>query len=121
MEPSPEEQAQKEDEQKLAENSQRIEEILKLIEDRTDREEARRRVADAEARVDARHQGKVFHDHASKKVPLYGHTSNLLRLAAALELQWRTRRHGEDLHRALSNLSVQRVKVLQRIIKRGLF
>ena len=54
---------------------------MKLIEDRTDREEARRRVAEAEARVEAMHQGKVFHDHASKKVPLYGHTSNLASLA----------------------------------------
>ena len=80
---------------------------MKLIEDRTDREEARRRVAEAEAMVEARHQGKVFHHHASKKVPLYGHTSNLLRLAAALELQWKTRQHVEDRHGALSNLSMQ--------------
>ena len=31
----------------------------------------------AEARVMERQQGKVFHDHKARKIPLHVHTSNM--------------------------------------------
>ena len=118
---SPAEEAQKEDEKLLTQNSKDIEEVLKLIEEQTDREKASKGLAEAEVRVEGQQQGRVFHAHQSRKIPLHGHTSNLLRLAEALELHMRTLRHGQDLHRSLGNLSRQRVKVLKRVLERGLF
>lgn len=118
---SPEEEAQKEDERKLAQNQRDIEEILRLIEDGADHETSRRRVAEAQGKVDGKHQGKVFHPHQGRRIPLHGHTSNTLLLAEALELHLKTKRHGADLHRALGSLSRQRVRLLQRVLERGLF
>lgn len=118
---SPEEEAQREDEQLLSKNKADIEEVLKLIEEQTGREEAGQRLADAEERVERQQQGKVFHTHQSRRIPLHGHTSNMLCLAEALELHMRTLRHGHDLHRCLGNLSRQRVKVLRRVLERRLF
>ena len=118
---SPEEEAQKEDERLLAENKRDIEEILKLIEDGADRDKAQQRVAEAQGKVEGKHQGRVFHPHQGRRIPLHGHTSNTLLLAEALELHLKTKRHGADLHRALGNLSRQRVKLLQRVLERGLF
>ena len=118
---SPAEEAQREDEKLLSENNRAIEEVLQLIDDSTDREEAERRVDAAEARVLERQEGNVFHDHKAWKIPLHGHTSNMLLLAGSLELHWKTRRHGADLHRSLSSLVRQRVEILKRILERGLF
>jgi hypothetical protein len=120
---SPEEEAQKEDEQTLSRIEQDVEEILKLIEDRTNRAEAERRLSEAQASVDEKRQGTIFHQHSkgNRKIPLKHHTSNLFRLTEALELHMRTLRHGEDLHRSLDNHLRHKVKVLQRVKKRGLF
>ena len=118
---SPEEEAQQEDERLLAQNKTDIEEVLRLIEDGTDRDTAALRVAEAQLRVDSKHQGRVFHAHQSRKIALHGHTSNTLLLAEALELHLRTKRHGADLHRTLGSLSRQRFKLLQRVHQRGLF
>ena len=118
---SPAEEAQKEDEQLLAQNKRDIEEVLKLIEEQTGREEAARLLAEAEERAGRQEQGRVFHDHQGRKIPLHSHTSNTLRLAVALELRMRTLRHCQDLQRSLGNLSRQRVKVLRRVLQRGLF
>ena len=95
--------------------------MLKLIAEQTDRKEAEKRLMEAETRVEEGHQGRVFHAHQARKIPLHGHTSHLLHLAEALELSMRTKRHGEDLHRSLGNLSRHRVKLLRRIMERGLF
>ena len=61
------------------ENNRPIQEVLQpeLIDDSTDKEEAERRVEAAEARVMERQQGKVFHDHKARKIPLHVHTSNM--------------------------------------------
>ena len=120
---SPEEEAQKEDEQTLSRIGQDVEEILKLIEDRTNRTEAERRLNEAQGLVDEKRQGTVFHQHSSgnRKIPLKHHTSHLLKLAEAIELHMKTLRHGEDLHRSLDNHLRHKVKVLQRVKKRGLF
>ena len=118
---SPAEEAQKEDERLLTQNKADIEEVLRLIEEQTDREEAGRRLAEAEERVGRQEQGMVFHSHQGRKIPLHGHTSNTLQLSEALELHMRTLRHGRDLQRALGNLSRQRVKLLRRVLERGLF
>lgn len=118
---SPEEEAQQEDERKFAQNTRDIEEVLRLIEEGTDRSVSERRVAEAQGRVDEGHQGKVFHSHKSRKIPIHGHTSHLLQLADALELHMRTKRHGMDLHKALGSLSRQRVRLLKRMLERGLF
>ena len=118
---SPAQEAQQEDEKQLAQNKQDIEEVLKLIAEQTDRKEAEKRLMEAETRVEEGHQGRVFHAHQARKIPLHGHTSHLLHLAEALELSMRTKRHGEDLHRSLGNLSRHRVKLLRRIMERGLF
>jgi hypothetical protein len=118
---SPEEEAQKEDERLLAENKRKIEEILKLIDDGTDQDSTLARVNEAQGRVDTHYQGKVFHPHQGRRIALSGHTSNTLLLAEALEMHLRTRRHGADLHKSLSNLSRQRVRLLQRVLQRGLF
>jgi hypothetical protein len=113
--PSPEE----EDERLLAENKRKIEEILRLIAEGTDQDSTLRRVGEAQGRVDAHHQGRVFHAHQGRRIPLHGHTSNTLLLAEALETHLKTKRHGADLHRALGNLSRQRVRLLQRVLDRG--
>ena len=115
---SPEEEAQREDERLLAENKRKIEEVLKLIEEGTDRDVTLRRVGEAQGRVDAHHQGRVFHAHQGRRIPLHGHTSNTLLLAEALEMHLKARRHGADLHKALGNLSRQRVRLLQRVLER---
>lgn len=118
---SPAEEAQKEDEKLLAQNKTDIEEVLKLIEERTDREEAAKRLLEAEGRTAKGSQGMVFHNHQSRRIPMHGHTSDLLQLAEALELSMRTLRHGKDLQKSLSSLSRQRVKLLRRILERGLY
>ena len=118
---SPEEEAQKEDERLLAENKRRIEEVLKLIGDGADQDTTLNSVNEAQGRVDTHHHGRVFHPHQGRRIALHGHTSNTLLLAEALEAHLRTRRHGADLHKALGNLSRQRVKLLQRVLQRGLF
>ena len=120
---SPEEEAQKEDEQTLSRIEQDVEEILKLIEDRTNRAEAERRLSEAQGLVDEKRQGTIFHSHSkgNRKIPMRHHASNLFKLSDALALSLKTKRHGEDLHRALDNHLRQRVKILQRVIKRGLF
>jgi hypothetical protein len=120
---SPEEEAQREDEQLLSKIEQDVEEILQLIEDKTDRAEAERRLTEAQAIVDEKRQGTVFHQHSkgNRKIPLRHHTSNLFKLAEAIELSMRTKRHGEDLHKALDNHVRHKIRVLQRVLKRGLF
>ena len=118
---SPEEEAQREDEQVLAQTERDIEEIMRLIGDRTDRAEAERRLAEAQERVDEKKEGTVFHQHSSRKVPLKHHTSNLFKLTDALKLSMQAKRHGADLHRALDNHLRHMVKVQQRVMKRGLF
>lgn len=119
---SPEEEAQREDEQALAQTDRDIEDILELIENRTDRAEAERQVAEAQARVDERHQGTTFHHHTGgRRIPVRKHVSNLFRLSEALSLSMRTRRHGEDLHKSLDAHVRQRVRILQRMLKRGLY
>jgi hypothetical protein len=77
------------------------------------------RVGEAQGRVDAHHQGRVFHAHQGRRIPLHGHTSNTLLLAEALEMHLKAKRHGADLHKALGNLSRQRVRLLQRVLERG--
>ena len=118
---SPEEEAQKEDDQILAQTERDIEDIMRLIGDKTDRAEAERRLAEAECCVDEKRDGTVFHQHTKGRVPLKHHTSNLFRLTEALKLSMETKRHGADLHRALDNHLRHMVKVQRRVMKRGLF
>ena len=118
---SPEEEAQKEDEQVLAQTERDIEEIMRLIWDKTDRAEAERRLGEAQERVDEKREGTVFHQHSKGKVPLKQHTSNLFKLTEALKLSMETKRHGADLHRALDTHLRHMVKVQRRVMKRGLF
>ena len=47
-----------EEQRLLAQNKSDIEEVLKLIEEQTDRSEAERRLKEAQAKVDARHKGR---------------------------------------------------------------
>ena len=118
---NPQEEAEKEDQRLLAENKRKIDEILELIKDRKDREGAKRDVEMASLEVVNHESGMVFHDHGGKKVAIHNHASKLMRLAEAIELEMKTQRHGKDLHKALVNLCRHRVKLLQRIQKRGLF
>jgi hypothetical protein len=118
---SPEEEAQKKDEQLLAQNERDVAEILELIDGRTDRAEAERRVGEAQGLVDERREGTVFHPSGGRKVAIRHHASNLFRLSDALVLSMKTKRHGEDLHKSLESHLKQRVKILQRMMKRGLF
>lgn len=120
---SPEEEAQKEDKQLLSRIERDVEEIMGLIENKTDRTEAERRLAEAQGVVDEKKQGTVFHHHSkgNRKIPLRHHTSNLFKLAEAIELSMKTKRHGEDLHKALDNHVRHKIRVLQRVMKRGLF
>jgi hypothetical protein len=120
---SPEEEAQREDEQVLAQTERDIEEIMGLIGDKTDRAEAERRLAEAEGWVEEKKEGTIFHQHTNgnRKIPLKHHTSNLFKLTDALKLSMQTKRHGADLHRALDNHLRHMVKVQRRIMKRGLF
>ena len=119
---SPAEEAQREDEKLLSENNRAIEEVLQLIDDSTDREEAERRVEAAEARVLERQEGKVFHDHKARKIPLHGHTSNMLQLAGALELYLKTRLPSlAGSAQIAEQPGPAAVKILKRILERGLF
>lgn len=115
---SPEEQAQREDEQLLSKNKADIEEIMQLLDEGVDRTEAERRLAEAKGLVEEHRKGKVFHDHSGKKIPVHHHASSLKKLADALELSWKTKRHGADLHKALHAHLRHRVKVLQRVHER---
>ena len=112
---SPEEEAQKEDEQLLAKNKVDIEEIMQLLDEGVDRAEAEKRLAEARGAVEEHRKGKVFHDHSGKRIGIHHHASNLKRLADALELSWKTMRHGADLHKALHAHLRHRVKVLERV------
>ena len=120
---SPEEEAQREDEQVLAQTERDIEEIMGLIGDKTDRAGAEKRLAEAEEWVEEKREGPVFHQHnkGNRKIPLKHHTSNLFKLTDALKLSMQAKRHGADLHRALDNHLRHMVKVQRRIMKRGLF
>ena len=116
---SPEEEAQKEDEQLLSKNKVDIEEIMQLLDAGVDRSEADKRLAKAREAVGEHRKGMVFHDHSGKKIPVYQHASKLKQLADALELSWKTKRHGADLHKALHAHLRHRVKVLERVHVRG--
>ena len=113
------EEEQREDEQILCKNLQDIEEIMQLLDAGVDRKEAERLLAEARAAVGEHKVGKVFHDHKGAKIAVHHHSSNLKRLADALELTWKTKRHGADLHKALHAHLRHRVKVLERVIVRG--
>ena len=63
----------------------------------------------------------VFHNHKGKKVPLRHHTSKMLHLAEALQKEMKTLRHDKNLQTALARLSRTRVRIVERIKKRGLF
>jgi hypothetical protein len=117
---SPEEEAQKKDEQYLAQNTREIEEILSLLDSGVDRDEAEKRVGDAKADVESRRQGMVFHDHKGRRIAVRGHVSNLLRLAQAKEVSLITKRHHKDLHKALYVKVRRRNELLDRIHERGL-
>ena len=116
---SPEEEAHSEDKQLLSKNKQDIEEIMQLLDAGVDRTEAEKRLAEAKALVEQHRKGMIFHDHSGKKIPVHHHASNLKRLADALELSWKTKRHGADLHKALHAHLRQRVKILERVHLRG--
>lgn len=120
---SPEEEAQREDEQALAQAERDIDEIMGLIGDKTDRAEAERRLVEAQGWVDEKKEGTVFHQHSkgNRKIPIKHHASNLFKLSAALKLSMDTKRHGADLHKALDNHLRNLVKVQRRVLKRGLF
>ena len=117
---SPEEEAQKQDEQLLAKNARDIEELMQLLHDGVDRIEAEKRLAEARGVVESHRQGSIFHHHKGKKIPIPHHASSLLRLAEALELSCKTKRHGADRHKALHAHLRQRVKLLERVHARGL-
>ncbi len=109
-----------EDKQFLTSNENDIEKILRLIEDRTDHAEAERRLSEAQSWVDARKKGTVFHQHikGNRKIALNHHTSNLIKLSAALELTLTTLDYKRDLHAELDTHLEKRIEVLQRIKKR---
>lgn len=115
----PVEQAQIEDERKLTANGQKIDKIMGFLFDGVDRHEAGRRVEEAEAKAAVPTPGRVFHQHKGKRVGIAHTASNLMHLNAALELQWETMLHGEDLHKSLHMLLVNRGRLLRRIIERG--
>ena len=118
---SPEEEAQREDEQMMAQTERDIEDIVRLIGDKTDQAEAERRLAEAQGWVDEKKEGTVFHQHSKGRIPLKHHTSNLFKLSEALKLSMETKRHGSDLHRDLDNHLRRLVKVQRWVMKRGLF
>jgi hypothetical protein len=117
----PVEQAQIEDERKLTANGQKIDKIMGFLFDGVNRREAGRMVTmveEAEANAAVPREGKVFHHYKGKRVGIAHNASNLMHLNAALELQWETMLHGEDLHKALHMLLVNRGKLLKRILER---
>jgi hypothetical protein len=109
-----------EDKKFLSANKHDIDKILKLIEDKTDRTEAERRLSEAQTRVDAKKQGSIFHQRAggAKKIALNHHTSNLIKLSDALELSLTTLDYRQDLHTELETLLERRIEVLRRMKKR---
>ena len=65
--------------------------------------------------VEQHRKGLVFHDHKGSRVAVHHHASNLHKLAEALELSWKTKRHGADLHKALHAHLRHRIRVLERV------
>jgi hypothetical protein len=113
------EEEQKEDEQALARNARDVEEIMQLLDAGVDRAEADRRLQEARGLVEQHRKGLVFHDHKGSRVAVHHHASNLHKLAEALELSWKTKRHGADLHKALHAHLRHRIRVLERVHARG--
>ena len=113
------EEEQKEDEQALARNARDVEEIMQLLDAGVDRAEADRRLREARGLVEQHRKGLVFHDHKGSRVAVHHHASNLHKLAEALELSWKTKRHGADLHKALHAHLRHRIRVLERVHARG--
>jgi hypothetical protein len=68
----------------------------------------------------SRKSSMVFHPYKGKRVPITTKASRYLELGDALELQLQTREHGRDLLRALHGAAATRVKILERIVARGL-
>lgn len=116
---SPEEEAQREDEQALTKNAGEIKDVLDLLRDGHTRDSAMVAVADLEHRIASQPKNaRLFHDHAAAKIPLRARTALRLQLVAALEVLRRTHRHGTDLHKALAALVRHRRDVLRRVIAR---
>ena len=120
---SPEEEADKEDHKMLSENNQKIKSIMQLLKEMNDRDKAEDRVKEAREKTTAMERSKsdrVFHEHGGKRVAITRAASEHLELGDALELHMRTRSHGADLHKALERAAETRVKILDRIMDRGL-
>jgi hypothetical protein len=146
-EKTPEQEAEERDRKLLAENAARIEGIVKLLLENENRETADRKVDEARMRIQAeeadgsggavanesgsvntsdakdgrgRKSSTVFHPYNGKRVPITTKASRYLELGDALELQLRTREHGRDLLRALHGAAATRVRILERILERGM-
>jgi hypothetical protein len=118
---SPEEEAEQRDAKLLAENSAKIEEIMKLLQNGDSRGSADERAQTARGRVaeaGGGGRGAVFHPHQGKRVPVGDLTSRYLELCGALELQIKTREHGADLLRSLHGAAQTRVTILERCLAR---
>jgi len=141
-EKTPEQEAEEKDRKLLAENAARIEGIVKLLLDKESRDTADRKVIDARLRVQAEEAGggsssefdgqigggaeggrarsMVFHPYKGKRVPITTKASRFLELGDALELQLQTREHGRDLLRALHGAAATRVRILERLLEKGM-
>ena len=114
-----EKEAEKEDQQKLIENSSKMDEVIQLLLDREDRNTAESKAKDMYARVNKNEKGSRFHPFKGKRLPVSAHTSNLMSLIEALELQIKTNGHQKDLPNALQGLMTERIAILERVLNRN--
>ena len=114
-EKDPIEEKRKELKQKLTKNQGEIEEILSFILEGKTSESLQREVEEAMALVEEHAEGKVFHDHKGKRVPLHHHSSRLLRLIKKMEDALKIDKYGPDLHKSLSCKCRHRVRMLQEM------
>jgi len=117
---TPAEEEEKKDLQKLTKLKTDIDEIMQLLADRQNRETSDEKVRLAQTNVDAGRQGSVFHNFKGKHVSVSQYAGDLLTLADALELKFKTARHARDLHKGLQNKTTTKISLLKKIIERQL-
>jgi hypothetical protein len=119
---SPEEEAQKKDEQYLSKNKSDIEEVVQMMIDGTTRAGVESKIEELKELVGREEQSRIFHTHKNgKKVPMSHKLSHMIKLSESMELHLKTLSHGENLHASLTGLVNSRIKVLGRVRERGLF
>ena len=114
------EQAEQEDKKLLTENGQQVQEVMQLLSDGETRTAAKSRVKHAKEKTKKGGGSQlVFHPYKGKRIPITEQASDYLALSDALETSLLTQQHNNDLQKALVNLTIKRVEILERRLRRN--